>query len=281
MTASVHSHTDIVSRGDGDSAAAIGAAIERLERAYRTRRPCPPVRDLLGADNVAAAYAVQRRRVEARTAGGARIVGRKIGLTAPVVQRQLGVDQPDSGVLLDDMRLAEGSTVAAGRLLQPKVEAEIAFILGTDLDGATDLRTIRAAVHHAVAAIEIVDSRIADWDITIADTVADNASCGLFVLGDRQVSLDDIDPVAATMALYVDDEQVSSGTGAECLGDPLIALQWLARTAQEFGDPLRSGQIILSGALGPMVVAEPGRRVCAEVSGLGRVTVRFGEGDER
>jgi 2-keto-4-pentenoate hydratase len=239
------------------------------------------VRDLLGSGDVAAAYAAQRRYVEARTADGARVVGRKIGLTAPAVQRQLGVDQPDFGVLFDDMWLADGSTVAAGTLLQPKIEAEIAFMLGADLDGATDPRTIRSAVRYAVAAIEIVDSRIVDWDITITDTVADNASSGLFVLGGNQVPLADFEPVDAMMTLYVDGEQVSAGSGAQCLGDPLTALGWLAGTAQEFGDPLRAGQIVLSGALGPMVTAVPGHRARAEVSGLGHVEVGFGRGEQR
>ena len=127
------------------------------------------------------------------------------------------------------------------------------------------------------AALEIVDSRIAGWDITISDTVADNASSGLFVLADRRLTLEEFEPREATMRLYRSDELVSDGDGAACLGDPLSALGWLARTAREFGEPLRTGQIILSGALGPMVPAPPGSRFRAEIRPLGEVTATFCE----
>ncbi len=152
--------------------------------------PCPPVRDLIGADNVDAAYAVQQQLTRARIEAGARVVGRKIGLTSPAVRRQLGVDQPDFGVLFDDMDVSALAEVPMHTLLQPKVEAEIAFVLSDDLS-AGDLTAdqVRGAVAYAVAALEIVDSRIAGWDITIADTIADNASSGLFVLGPRLVPL--------------------------------------------------------------------------------------------
>ena len=190
---------------------------------------------------------------------GVRIVGRKIGLTSPAVQAQLGVGQPDFGVLFDDMDVSALGVVPSGRLLQPKAEAEIAFVLGSDLDrDFLDLAQVRSAVEYAVAAVEIVDSRIDAWDIRITDTVADNASSGLFVLGDRRVRLDDFDPKHVTMTLTANGVQASAGTGAACLGDPLEALLWLARTAQSLGDPLRAGQVILSGALGPMVPAPPG-----------------------
>ncbi|MDV6246743.1 2-keto-4-pentenoate hydratase, partial [Rhodococcus opacus] len=145
------------------------AAAERLSTAAHTRTPCAPVRDLIGTD-VAAAYAVQERIVADRTAAGATVVGRKIGLTSPAVQQQLGVDQPDFGVLLDDMHCPEADPIPLARLLQPKVEAEIAFVLAHDLvDGPLDDAQIRAAVDYAVAALEIVDSRIAGWDITFGD----------------------------------------------------------------------------------------------------------------
>ena len=163
-------------------------------------------------------------------------------------------------------------------LLQPKVEAEVAFTLAADIDGPTDLETVRAAVGYAVAAIEIVDSRVAAWDITITDTVADNASSGLFVLGDNPVPLAEFEPISATMTMSVDGQVVSEGTGADCLGDPLIALQWLARTAAEYGNPLRAGQVVLSGALGPMAPVHPGSVVRAEISGLGTVEVSFARG---
>ena len=256
--------------------ARIGDAADRLTRAARTRTPCAPVRDLIGADDVELAYAVQRRLTEERLAGGARVVGRKIGLTSPAVQKQLGVDRPDFGVLFDDMDVSGPGLVDSARLLQPKAEAEVAFVLGADLDGDDlDPASIRAAVRYAVAAIEIVDSRVAGWDITFGDTVADNASSGLFVLGDRRVRLGDFEPAAVTMRLHADGELASEGTGAACLGDPLNALLWLARTARDLGDPLRAGQVVLSGALGPMVPAPPGSTIHAEISGLGTVDAAF------
>lgn len=254
----------------------IDEATDRLLDAACTGVPCAPVRDLIGETDIDTAYAVQRRLTDARLAGGARVVGRKIGLTSPAVQLQLGVDRPDFGVLFDDMDVTALEQVPSERLLQPKAEAEVAFVLGADLDrDDLDLAVVRAAVDHAVAALEIVDSRVAGWDIRITDTVADNASSGLFVLGDTRVRLDAFEPVAVSMSLYVDDELVSEGTGAACLDDPLNALLWLARTAREFGEPLRAGQVVLSGALGPMVPAPPGTTVRAEISNLGSVTATF------
>jgi len=254
----------------------VSAAATRLIDATRNAVPCSPVRDLLGETDIDLAYAVQQHLTEHKLASGARIVGRKIGLTSPAVQQQLGVNRPDFGVLFDDMDVTDLAEVPSDRLLQPKAEAEIAFVLKADLDDDDlDLDTVRAAVDYAVAALEIVDSRVAGWDIKITDTVADNASSGLYVLGSHRVSLDDFEPIDATMRMYVDDELVSEGTGAACLGDPLNALLWLARTAREFGQPLTAGQVVLSGALGPMVPAPPGVTVRAEISTLGTVTAPF------
>lgn len=261
---------------------AVARAAERLQAAERTGVPCPPVRDLIGTANVGLAYAVQQRLTRDRLAAGARIVGRKIGLTSPAVQRQLGVDRPDFGVLFDDMDVSTLEAVPSARLLQPRAEAEIAFVLGEDLaDGPLDAGQVRGAVRSAVAALEIVDSRIAGWDITFGDTVADNASSGLFVLAGFRASLEEFEPVKAAMRMYLDDDLVSEGTGAACLGDPLAALAWLARTARDFGDPLRAGQVVLSGALGPMAAAPPGARVRAEITGLGPVAAIFSGKDHR
>jgi 2-keto-4-pentenoate hydratase len=250
----------------------IDAAVDRLREATRTMTPCPPVRDLIGRDDITTAYAVQRVLVADRLAAGARVVGRKIGLTSPAVQQQLGVDRPDFGVLFADMEIANDGVVPAGRLLQPKVEAEVAFILSRDLDDESD---VRDAVAFVLPALEIVDSRIVDWDISFGDTVADNASSGLFVLGDTRTTLDDVVPADVQMTMRLDGETVSEGSGKACLGDPLNALAWLARTARTLGEPLRQGQIVLSGALGPMVAVTPGAQVDAEITGLGRVAVTF------
>ena len=254
----------------------VDEAAKRLEEAAATRQACAPVRDLLGDTDIAAAYAVQNRLTEHRVAGGARVVGRKTGLTNPAVQAQLGVDQPDFGVLFDDMDVTGLEQVPSERLLQPKAEAEVAFVLKERLaDGDLDVEQCRAAVDYAVAAIEIVDSRIADWRIGITDTVADNASSGLYVLGDRRVPLSDFEPIEVQMSMTQDGEQVSAGDGSMCLGDPLLALSWLARTARDYGQPLEAGQVVLSGALGPMVPAPPGSVFEATISSLGTVTARF------
>ncbi len=257
----------------------IAAAVERLAAAFASGVPCAPVRDLIGPDDLAAAYAVQAALTARRVAAGARIVGRKIGLTSEAVQRQLGVDQPDLGVLFDDMAYADGDAIPVGRVLQPRVEAEVAFVLRSDLaEGPLDAPQVRDAVEHAVAALEICGSRIAGWDIAFGDTVADNASSGAYVLGTERRTLDEFEPVDVVMSMSIGGEEVSTGTGAACLGDPVEALVWLARTARDLGEPLRAGQVVLSGALGPMRPVAAGDAVTATLSGLGTVTVRFTEG---
>nr|WP_198428955.1 fumarylacetoacetate hydrolase family protein [Nocardia bovistercoris] len=251
-------------------------AAEHLRAATLSGIPVTPIRDLFAPDDLAAAYAVQAELTRGRLADGARIVGRKIGLTSPAVQRQLGVDRPDFGVLFADMDLTGAAEIPSERLLQPKAEAEIAFVLGADLaEGDLEPDRIRASVDYAVAALEIVDSRVADWNITITDTIADNASSGLFVLADTRLTLDEVEPREVTMRMTVDGVEVSTGDGAACLGDPLNALAWLARTAREYGDPLRAGQIILSGALGPMAPTPPGTHVEAFIEPFGSVSATF------
>ncbi len=261
-----------------DLAVAVDAAADRLRAAAADARPCPPVRDLIGATDISAAYAVQQQVNQDRIDAGARVVGRKIGLTSTVVQQQLGVDQPDLGVLFEDMEYADGARVADPRLLQPKVEGEIAFVLGSDLaDGELEIEQVAAAVAYAVAAIEVVDSRIAGWDITFGDTVADNASAGGYVLGAERRTLAEFTPRDAAMTMTVTGQDDSTGTGTDCLGDPLLALQWLARQARDLGDPLRAGQVVLSGALGPMRPATPGAEAVVTISGLGSVSLTFAE----
>ena len=251
--------------------AAIAEAARRLHRASRTGSPVAPVRVLLG-DDLAASYEVQERVMTAVVGPGNRRVGRKVGLTSTAVQRQLGVDQPDFGVLTADMDVSGiAATVPSSRLLQPKVEAEVAFILDADVtDPAPE--AVRAAVAWVAPALEIVDSRIRDWDISIVDTVADNASSGLFVLGAERRRLDEVDTAAVDMRLERDGELASEGSGAACMGDPLNALVWVAETALRLGRPLRAGEIVLSGALGPMVPFGPGTSVTAHITGLGTVS---------
>ncbi|WP_199543043.1 2-keto-4-pentenoate hydratase [Prauserella sp. PE36] len=263
-------------------ASGIREAAERLLEATRTHVPCAPVRDVLPDGSGETAYAVQGILTERALADGRRMVGRKVGLTSPAVQRQLGVDRPDFGVLFADMEVPAGTEADSGRLLQPKVEAEIAFVLAADLDAPDlDAAAVRAATAHVVAALEIVDSRIAGWDITFADTVADNASSGLYVLGAERVELGDQDLRTVRMELTDGTgATVSEGTGAACLGDPVEAVLWLAATCRDLGAPLRAGEVVLSGALGPMVPAVLGRTYTAQLSGLGSVSVGFSQ-DER
>jgi 2-keto-4-pentenoate hydratase len=203
------------------------------------------------------------------------------------VQQQLGVTTPDTGVLFDDMAVACGGVIPAGRLIAPRVEAEVAFVMAADLPdfgpggwldqpiGNADRLRAAAAVDYAVAALEIVDSRVAGWDIGITDTVADNASSGVYVLGDRQRGLDEFTPAEVGMTVFRNGEVASSGDGTACLGDPLIALAWLARTAAHLGRPLQRGEVILSGALGPLVPAYPGDHIVVQTSALGSVDVTF------
>jgi 2-keto-4-pentenoate hydratase len=256
--------------------AAVNQAAVRLREAAAAATPVPPVRDLIGRDDVEAAYAVQRINLEHRLADGATVVGRKIGLTSPAVQEQLGVDQPDFGVLFDDMAVVDGDSIPFGAILQPRAEAEVAFVLREDLaDGDLDYDQVRRAIDYAVAAIEVCGSRVANWDISFGDTVADNASAGAYVLGRERRTLDEVVPREVGMEMTIDGEVVSTGTGAACLGDPLLAVQWLARQARDLGEPLRAGQVVLSGALGPMRPVVAGNTVTATVSGLGSVSVSF------
>lgn len=256
--------------------AAITAAADRIRAAADSGVPCAPVRELIGSNDLEAAYAVQQDVTATRLASGSAIVGRKIGLTSAAVQQQLGVDQPDFGILFDDMAYAAGETIPFGAVMQPRVEAEIAFVLGEDLaEGPFDAARVRSAIDFAVPSLEVCGSRIEDWNITFGDTVADNASAGAFVLGDQREDVADLDTVGAQMSMSIDGVEVSTGNGAACLGDPINAVVWLAQQAHDLGEPLRAGQIILSGALGPMAPVTPGSEVTATISGLGSVSISF------
>ena len=259
----------------------ISAAVERLAVALETRVPCAAVRDLIGTDDLAAAYAVQQGLVRRRLAAGATVVGRKIGATSEAVQRQLGVDQPDFGYLLDEMDVSSQDPISMRTLLQPRVEAEVAFRLARDVDPADEAEIttelVRDAVEVALPALEIVDSRIEAWDIGFTDTVADNASSGLYVVGHEGRPLSELEPRDVEMTLSINGEVRSSGNGAACLGDPLEALRWLAVQCHRFGDPLRAGQVVLSGALGAFVPFAPGDKVEASISGFAPLNVEFQE----
>lgn len=246
-----------------------------LDQAARSGRPIDPVRDQLAA-GIADAYAVQQFNTQRLVAEGRRITGRKIGLTSRSVQQQLGVDQPDFGTLFDSMEINDGDEIASSRLLQAKCEAEVALVLERDLDREhIVLSDLLAATAYVLPAIEVVGSRIANWNIGILDTVADNASAGLYVLGQRPVKLANLDLRLAGMVMERQGEPVSFGVGAACLGHPLNAALWLARTLVEMGAPLRAGDVVLTGALGPMVAVAPGDVFEARIQGLGSVRARF------
>jgi 2-keto-4-pentenoate hydratase len=251
-------------------------AASLIEQAHKTGVPVPPIRDLLDAGDVAAAYQVQEIGTQKGLDNGRRLVGRKIGLTSKAVQAQLGVDQPDYGMLFADMAVPDGWEVARKRLIQPKVEAEVAFVLGRDLDAEQlTIADVLRAVDYAVAAIEIVDSRIADWKIGILDTIADNASSGLYVLGNEPKKLDGLDLRLCGMVMELKGEPISVGSGAACLGNPINAMWWLAQTMARMGRPLKAGDTVLSGALGPMAPVVWGDVVEARISGLGSVRAAF------
>lgn len=245
----------------------------RLRTAGETGVPIPPLRDEL-AGSIESAYAVQLRNLTLRIERGDRLVGRKIGLTSEAVQQQLGVDQPDFGGLLASMRIGNDGVMEFDAVLQPRIEAEVAFVLAESIDDpGVSLAELTSAVDHLLPALEIVGSRIANWDIKFLDTVADNASSGMFVLGDTPVDPSSVDLVTAEMSLLCNGEQASSGVGAACLGSPYHAALWLARKMAELGAPLQAGDVILTGALGPMVDFGPEAHITAHIDGVGSVAV--------
>ena len=248
---------------------------ERLRNAYATG-PVPPLRDGLDPTDGPGAYAVQLINTRYWQAQGRRIIGRKIGLTSTAVQTQLGVNQPDYGVLFEDMAIPSGGVLRPASVLQPKAEVEIALVLARDIDSphATP-EHVAAATDYAMVAIEIVDSRICDWKITFADTVADNGSSAFFVLSTDRKTLAGLDLYTCGMVLEINDTVVSVGAGAACLDHPLNAAAWLARALNASGEKLKAGEVVLTGALGPMVALSPGSHVIARVGGLGSASFRF------
>jgi 2-keto-4-pentenoate hydratase len=262
-------------------ASGVEEAARRLWEAGVARTPCAPVRDLIGTDDLARAYAVQERNRARRVAAGARPVGCKVGMTSVAVQRQLGYDQPNYGTLFADREVPDGEVAPADRLLQPRAEAEVAFVLGRDLDrAALTITDVTRAVAYAVCAIEIVDSRIRGWDIRATDSIADNASCGLFVLGGRPRRITDVDLVLCGMVSRLNGRVCSVGVGGASLGNPLAALLGLARAVAAAERPLREGDVVLSGALGPMVPLAGGDWFEAEIGGFGSVRVALPPGKE-
>lgn len=249
---------------------------DRLAEAEQRRQGVQPLSAQVPGLTLSDAYRVQMVTIDRKVANGASIVGKKIGLTSKAMQNMFGVDTPDVGHLLDEMQVANGGAISARRVLQPRVEAEIAFVLERDLVGpqVTPLDVL-LATEYVVPALEIVDSRVADWKITLTDTVADNASSGLFVLGEQQFRVEEVDLELVGMVLSRNGEIVNTGVGAACLGHPANCVAWLANQMHAFGTALRAGEVILSGAMSAAVPAVAGDHFTARFAHLGQVDVHF------
>lgn len=223
------------------------------------------------------AYLISQHILNRRLSEGEKVVGKKIGVTSQAVMDMLEVDQPDFGFLTDAMQCQNGDTIVINEtLIQPRAEGEIAFLLKDDLIGpgvTTD--DVIKATEGVFACFEIVDSRIKDWKIKIQDTVADNASCGLFVLGDNMASLDDLDLSNCAMSFEKNGEVVATGTGAVAMNSPLNCVAWLANTLGSFGISLNAGDIILSGSLVPLIPASPGDHMRVDIEGIGSAAINF------
>jgi 2-keto-4-pentenoate hydratase len=256
-----------------DTAVPVDALARRLLDAERTATGIEPLTAETPELDVDGAYAVQRAGLALRLAAGGRVAGHKIGLTSEAIQRQLGVDQPDYGYLLDSMVLGDGAEIDVARLLAPRVEAEVAFILGRDLEGNVSAEDVLAATASVAPALEIIDSRIADWRITLADTIADNASSALAVVGDAR-PVRDVDLPGLTMTLTVGGEMVG-GRGEAVLGHPATSVAWLVRALAVQGDGLAAGEVVLSGAIARAVDVRAGVDARADFDGLPSVRASF------
>ena len=248
----------------------------QLAEAEATRIGTAPLTSIDSELTVKEAYYIQLENINKKLEEGQKIVGKKIGLTSVAMQNLLGVGEPDYGHLLDTMVVESGGKISIEDVLQPKVEAEIAFILKKDLRGPniTTLDVLQAT-DYVVPALEIVDSRIKDWKIKLADTVADNASSGYYVLGGKPTKIEDIDLELIGMVLTKNGDLVNTGVGAAALGNPASCVAWLANKLSEFNIPLRAGEVILSGALSAAEVAQAGDSFTARFAHLGQVSVRF------
>ena len=254
---------------------------DALAAAERTRQPIPPLRETYPEIDVVDAYEIQLINIARQRAAGATVYGHKVGLSSPVMQQMMGVDEPDYGHLLSDMAVGSSSvtgeeTVSAGRYCYPRVEVEVAFVLGENLpgEGCTEDDVI-AATEAVAPAIELIDSRIRDWDIRIADTIADNASSAGYVLGEDRVKPTDIDLLGIDARLLRNGEQVAEGRSDAVLGNPVTAVAWLARKVAAFGVTLEAGHVVLPGSVHRAVDVRAGDDFEAVFDGLGSVRLTF------
>lgn len=256
----------------------ITALGDELFSALRARAVLEPLTLREPAIDIDDAYRISLQFLKRREAAGERVIGKKIGVTSKPVQDMLGVHQPDFGFLTDRMHVANGSTVSLVKsgLIQPRAEGEIAFVLQRDLRGpGITEEQVLDATDYVAPCFEIVDSRIRDWKIKIQDTVADNASCGVFVIGDARVRPRDLDLAAVKMDIKKNGVHVATGLGSAVQGHPATAVAWLANTLGRFGIPFLKGEIILSGSLAPLLPAAPGDRFHMTLAGIGEASIGF------
>jgi 2-oxo-3-hexenedioate decarboxylase/2-keto-4-pentenoate hydratase len=251
-------------------------AADLLYAAQAGRAPIRPLTERFPGLDVAGAYAIQRINLSRRLGDGRKLVAHKIGLTSEPMQTLLGVDEPDFGYILDDMVLPNRATVAATRFCAPRVEPEVAFLLRKPLQGpGVSVEDVYAATDAVAPALEIVDSRIADGKLTLPDTVADNASSGVVVLGDWVACRDYIDLPGARASLWLNGTEIDTGTGAAVMGDPAAAVAWLANALAPFGTEILAGQFIMSGSFTTAAFVHPGDAAITTISGLGTVSLTF------
>ncbi|UGT53051.1 2-keto-4-pentenoate hydratase [Nocardia asteroides] len=249
---------------------------DELADAEETRVAVSPLVDRFPDIDVVDAYEIQLLNIQRRLKAGAKVVGHKVGLSSKAMQQMMGVDEPDYGHLLAEMEVFEDTPVDTSKYLLPRVEVEVGFVLGADLPGAdcTEADVLAATVAYAPS-IELIDSRIKDWKIGLADTISDNASSAGFVLGKERVAPADIDIKAIDAVLTRNGEVIAEGRSDAVLGDPVIAVAWLARKVATFGVRLKKGDIVLPGSCTRAIDARPGDEFHAEFSGLGSVRLRF------
>ena len=249
---------------------------DELYQALKDCRTLEPLSSRYPEISIDDAYAIQQQMMKRRLEAGEKVIGKKIGVTSKAVMNMLGVFQPDFGWLTDAMVYNEGEAIPANTLIQPKAEGEIAFVLKKTLKGpGITVADVFAATEGVMACFEIVDSRISDWKIKIQDTVADNASCGVFVLGDRLVDLRDVDLATCGMILEKNGEIIATGAGAAALGHPANAVAWLANTLGVHGIALEAGEVVLSGSLAIMTPVKAGDNLRVSIGGIGSCSVRF------
>lgn len=260
------------------TAATLAEAAESLLAAYGTRTPIEPPAEKYEGLTLDDAYEIQLLQIRHRVERGARVKGHKVGLSSPAMQRQLGVNQPDYGHLLGDMFWPENQPIPVSRFIQPRIEPEIAFVLKRPLSGpGVTVAEAIAAVDFVLPALELIDSRIRDWRITIVDTIADNASSAGIVLGSAPTRLADVDLRLVGCTLHRNGELAGTGAGGAVLGSPLNSLVWLANTVGARGIVLEAGHVVLPGSITAAVPVETGDTVTASFGGLGSVTACFTE----